>query len=79
MSGVEHLVTMANDIANFFRSESDRQVAIDGIANHIKRSWDPRMCKKIFAHLQQHDGEGLNELARAAIVKLASATPATQS
>jgi formate dehydrogenase subunit delta len=71
MSGAEHLVTMANDIANFFHSESDRHVAVDGIVGHIKRFWEPRMRKKMLVHLQQHDGEGLNDLARAAITKLA--------
>ncbi len=71
MSGAEHLVTMANDIANFFHSESDRQVAVDGIVAHIKRFWEPRMRKKILLHFTQHNGEGLSELAHAAIAKLA--------
>lgn len=71
MSGAEHLVSMANDIANFFHSESDRQVAVDGIVKHIQRFWDPRMRRKILAHFAEHEGEGLNDLARAAVAKLA--------
>jgi formate dehydrogenase subunit delta len=70
MSGAEHLVSMANDIANFFHSESDRQVAVDGIARHIQRYWEPRMRRKILAHFAEHHGEGLNELARLAVARL---------
>lgn len=70
--GVEHLVTMANDIANFFQSEPDRTAAVDGVFNHIKRFWDPRMRKKIAAHFTEHNGEGLSDLARAAVARLAN-------
>lgn len=70
------LVRMANDIANFFHAETDRNAAVDGIVNHIQRFWEPRMRKKILAYLADRHGEGLNELARAAIVKLAETQPA---
>ncbi|WP_018974694.1 formate dehydrogenase subunit delta [Rudaea cellulosilytica] len=67
------LVKMANDIADYFHSEPDRKLAVDGIVNHITRFWEPRMRKKILAHFAGHSGEGLNELARAAIARLAEA------
>ena len=73
--GVERLVAMANDIANFFHSEPDREAGIDGVATHIRRFWDPRMRRKIITHLGEHDGEGLNDIARAAIVRLAALSP----
>ncbi|MEO7323674.1 MAG: formate dehydrogenase subunit delta [Dokdonella sp.] len=66
---VESLVRMANDIGNFFASESDRTVAIAGIANHIRRYWEPRMRRQIYAHLDA-GGDGLDELARAAVQQL---------
>lgn len=69
---VERLIAMANDIANFFQSEPDHAAAVDGVFNHIKRFWDPRMRRKIVAHLSEHGGEGLSELARAAVAKLAA-------
>jgi len=73
---VERLVSMANDIANYFHSEPDRTAGVEGIVNHIQRFWEPRMRKKIVAHVQDDGGEGLNELAREAIDKLAAtATP----
>ena len=70
-ASVGHLVTMANDIANYFRSEPDHKQAIDGIAGHITRYWAPRMRRKIIAHLAQQRGEGLSELAREAVARLA--------
>ena len=64
----ERLVTMANDIGNYFRSQP-REDAISGIANHIKRYWTPRMRQKLNAYLAQGEGD-LDELPRAAIDRL---------
>jgi formate dehydrogenase subunit delta len=68
---IEHLVRMANDIADYFRSESDRGLAVAGVSNHMKKFWDPRMRRQILAHWREHGGEGLSELAQAAVVRLA--------
>jgi len=76
-TGVEHIVRMANDISHFFASEPDRDVAIAGIAAHIRRSWEPRMRRKIHAHLAA-GGEGLEPLARAAVERLAKDDPAAR-
>jgi formate dehydrogenase subunit delta len=66
---VEHLVHMANQIEDFFRSEPDRSLAIEGIAVHLKRYWDPRMRTALVAHVAD-GGAGLGELATAALLKL---------
>lgn len=66
----EHLVKMANDIEAFFRSDPDREAAIAGIENHIRRFWEPRMRKQIVAHLQA-GGAGMGELVKLAIQKIA--------
>lgn len=68
---VERLVAMANDIANFFHAEPDRSAAIDGVTGHLRRYWEPRMRRQIVAHVAATGGEGLNDLARAAIARLA--------
>jgi formate dehydrogenase subunit delta len=65
----EHLVHMANQIEDFFRSEPDRNLAIDSIATHLKRYWEPRMRRAIAAHVAT-GGAGMGELARAAVLKL---------
>lgn len=69
---VEHLVQMANDIANFFHAESDRVIAINGVAAHIRRFWDPRMRRQIIAHWREHGDDGFSDLARAGVEKLAA-------
>jgi formate dehydrogenase subunit delta len=66
---VEHLVQMANDIGHFFAAEPQRSDAVSGIANHIRRFWDPRMRRQILAHLQA-GGAGLEELPREAVATL---------
>ncbi len=68
--GTGRLVAMANDIANYFHSEPDHQLAVDGIVSHITRFWEPRMRRKIIEHLAQRHGEGMNELAREAVARL---------
>ncbi|MEO8006147.1 MAG: formate dehydrogenase subunit delta [Betaproteobacteria bacterium] len=65
----DRLVRMANDIGNFFKSEPDHATAVDGIAVHIKRFWDPRMRKEILEYVEG-GGAGLMDLAREAVLKL---------
>jgi formate dehydrogenase subunit delta len=65
------LVKMVNDIADYFHSEPDRTLAVDGIVGHIERFWEPRMQRKMLAYFAEKNGEGLNELAYKAIAKLA--------
>jgi formate dehydrogenase subunit delta len=62
-----HLVRMVNDIASFFNSEPDHQAAIEGIAGHIRRFWDPRMRREILRWVDEHGGEGLQPLALEAL------------
>ena len=67
---VEHLVSMANDIAAFFDSEPDKSIAVEGVRFHISRVWEARMRRAIIEHLN-NGGEGLTPTARSAIEKLA--------
>jgi formate dehydrogenase subunit delta len=66
----EHLVKMANDIGNFFRSEPNHQEAVAGIANHIDKFWTPRMRQKLDAYLKDHPA-ALDQLPREALAMLA--------
>ena len=66
---IEHLVDMANDIGHFFASEPKRTDAIEGIASHMQRFWDPRMLRHIVAHLK-NGGQGLDALPREAVARL---------
>ncbi|HQR50261.1 MAG TPA: formate dehydrogenase subunit delta [Methylophilaceae bacterium] len=55
---IHHLVKMANQIGQFFESEPDQQQAVQDIATHIKRFWDPRMRKTLIGHIE-NGGAGL--------------------
>ena len=67
----DRLIYMANQIGKFFESQGQDK-AVPGIADHIKKFWDPRMRTKIFAHLDA-GGTGLDPEVREAIATLKSA------
>ena len=66
---VDSLVTMANQIADFFVSESGVDAAPQDIAAHITRFWAPPMRARIIAHAAS-GGAGLSPAALAAAGKL---------
>ena len=66
---IDRLVRMANDIGNFFNSEPDHAEAVDSVALHLKRFWDPRMRKEIVAYVDDGGAE-LIDLVREAVLKL---------
>ena len=64
----EKLVMMANQIGAFFSGQKGDE-AEQGIADHLKKFWDPRMRAALLAHFQA-GGEGLNPEVRRAVEKL---------
>lgn len=69
----KRLVQMANDIAGYFESEPDRELAIAGMALHLERFWEPRMLVRIRA-MYADGGTDLSALANAAIARLSDST-----
>lgn len=61
------LVAMANQIAAFFAAEPDRQAAVEGVAGHLKRFWEPRMRREILEVLDGGQDHGLDPLVVAAL------------
>jgi formate dehydrogenase subunit delta len=61
----DKLVYMANQIGKFFKNQPEA-MAVASIADHIKKFWDPRMRKAIFAHLAS-GGTGLDPLPLQAV------------
>ncbi|MBR7953598.1 formate dehydrogenase subunit delta [Burkholderia cenocepacia] len=53
----EHLIDMANQIGAFFESMPDRGEALTGIAEHIRRFWEPRMRRALLAALDDPSSE----------------------
>ncbi len=64
----DRLVYMANQIGKFFASQGADK-AVPGIAEHIRKFWDPRMRSAIAAHVDA-GGAGLDPPVRDAIVSL---------
>lgn len=58
----DNLLRMANSIADFFAPMPDHREAVDGVALHIQRFWEPRMRRQILRHLDERGGEGLSAL-----------------
>lgn len=64
---IEHLVTMANQIGDFFKAEPDQAQAQKDIAQHLKRFWARQMRNELAAHISQKSGEGLQPIVVSAI------------
>ena len=67
-SSPDRLVYMANQIGKFFQSQGHDK-AVPEVADHIRKFWDPRMRKQIYAHLAA-GGAGLDPNVREALESL---------
>jgi len=64
---VENLVRMANRIGEFFEAMPDPEEAREGIAQHLRRYWEPRMRRELLAHVAATGGTGLRPLVLEAV------------
>lgn len=64
----DHLIRMANQIGTFFESQPDRAEALEGIATHLRKFWEPSMRQEFLALLDE-DGEGVHPMVREALDK----------
>ena len=55
---LEHLITMANQIGDFFSPYPPKR-AREGLRNHLRTYWDPRMRNALLAHIDA-GGDGLD-------------------
>ncbi len=62
----DNLIRMANRIGDFFEAMPDRTEAVEGIATHLKKFWDPRMRRE-FVVLVDAQAPGVNEIVRLAV------------
>lgn len=80
---ITQLVRMANQIAQFFSAMPDRNQAVDDVASHLRRFWEPRMRRELLAFLEQYpDGQGSTAQLDAMVLEAverhrAELTPAT--
>ena len=65
---IEHLVTMANQIGDFFKSYPDSEQAKKDIVMHIKRFWALNMRLQLIEHAQA-SAQGLQPLVKDAVLE----------
>lgn len=63
----ERIVDLANRIGDFFQAYPDRQEAMDGVATHIRRYWEPRMRQQLLAAVDAGAATGLSDLLTATV------------
>ncbi|MBS0450722.1 MAG: formate dehydrogenase subunit delta [Proteobacteria bacterium] len=64
----DSLVRMVNQIGTFFEAMPDRAAALEEMALHIRRFWEPRMRQQLMAHVDQ-GGDGLGLMAQEAMLR----------
>jgi formate dehydrogenase subunit delta len=64
---LDNLIVMANRIGHFFEAQPDREEALAGIADHVKKFWEPRMRVQILAAVGTEAGAGLSDIVSAAL------------
>jgi formate dehydrogenase subunit delta len=69
----EHLIKMANQIGDFFAAMPDSEQAKKDIANHILKSWEPRMRQNLLSHIDEHGDEKLKPMLREALTLIRGA------
>jgi formate dehydrogenase subunit delta len=68
---IDLLIKMANQITDFWEAEAGHDVAVKEVATHLRRYWEPRMRKQMITYLEERQGSGLNDVAKAAVGLLA--------
>lgn len=63
----DNLIRMANQIGTFFESMPDRPEALEGIATHLKKFWDPRMRHAFLARMDEKSDQAVSEIVRTAV------------
>jgi len=63
----DNLVRMVNRIGAFFASMPDREEALEGIATHIQRFWEPRMRRQLLSHIDDRQGDGIDAVVLTAL------------
>ncbi|MSP54390.1 MAG: formate dehydrogenase subunit delta [Myxococcales bacterium] len=70
---------MANQIGAFFASEPDHALAVEGVASHLRRFWEPRMRHQLVAWVVDTGGPDLSPLVLEAVqtnrARLTTLTP----
>ncbi|CAN1500449.1 Formate dehydrogenase, delta subunit [Methylophilaceae bacterium] len=64
---IQRLISMANQIGDFYESYPDQSQAQQGIAEHINRFWALAMRQQIAHYVSEQAGTGLHVQVQKAI------------
>ena len=64
---IQRLISMANQIGDFYESYPDQNQAQQGIAEHINRFWALAMRQQIAHYVSEQAGSGLHVQVQKAI------------
>ncbi len=64
---IENLVTMANQIGEYFSAYRDRREGEGEVANHLRKFWEPRMRRALLTYIDTQADTGLDEIVLNAI------------
>ncbi len=64
---MQNLIHMANQIGNFFEAMPEQDEALQGIAGHLQRFWEPRMRSQLLEYVDTENGKGLKPIVLSAI------------
>lgn len=64
---VERLITMANQIGDFYQAFPDKEQAQKDIVQHLNKFWAQTMRDDMRNYVKKGDGEGLSPLVLSAV------------
>ncbi len=64
------LIHMANRIAEFFDAMPEHAEAVEGVATHLRKFWEPRMRAELQRAVQAGEAAGLHALVHEALGRL---------
>lgn len=64
---VERLITMANQIGDFYQVFPDQDQAQKDIVQHLNKFWAQSMRDDMRAHVDSQNGEGLSPIVLSAV------------
>lgn len=68
-----NLIKMANQIGAFFEAMPNREEAVKGVADHILRSWEPRMRGRFLEYVDARGEAELKPVVREALSRVRDA------
>jgi len=64
---IQRLISMANQIGDFYESYPDQSHAQQDIAGHLNKFWALPMRKQIAQYVNEQGGQGLHQQVQVAI------------